>query len=330
MEKKLKILVIRFSSIGDIVLTFHALRCLREKHPTAEVHFLTKSTYKDLLLASTFHDKALFFEGDLKQTKRAIRKENYTHIIDLHNNLRTRLLTIGIRGVHLSRFNKLNWEKWLLTRIKKNRLPNKHLVERYIDAFSELGVLNDSKNALFFVPNIFEIDLNGYDLRKNAFLAIAMGAQYRTKKFPVASLIKVIESCDLPIVLLGGHAEQEDGEKIQAAFPQKKIYNLCGELSLLASASILAQAKTVLTNDTGLMHIAAMFNVPIVSVWGNTIPAFGMYPYRPEKEGTVKIHEVVGLNCRPCSKIGYQECPKGHFNCMEKQDLSAIATDIKA
>ncbi len=330
MEKKLKILVIRFSSIGDIVLTFHALRCLREKHPTAEVHFLTKSTYKDLLLASTFHDKTLFFEGDLKQTKRAIRKENYSHIIDLHNNLRTRLLTIGIRGVHLSRFNKLNWEKWLFTRIKKNRLPNKHLVERYIDAFGELGVLNDSNNTLFFVPNEFKIELNRYDLKENAFLAIAMGAQYSTKKFPVSSLIKVLESYDLPIVLLGGEAENEHGQKIQAAFPQKKIYNLCGELSLLASASILAQAKTVLTNDTGLMHIAAMFDVPIVSIWGNTVPAFGMSPYRPGNEKSVKIHEVLGLNCRPCSKIGYQECPKGHFNCMEKQDLSAIATDIKA
>ena len=329
MGKELKVLVIRFSSIGDIVLTFHALRCLREKHPTAEVHFLTKSTYKDLLLASTFHDKTLFFEGDLKQTKRAIRKENYSHIIDLHNNLRTRLLTIGIRGVHLIRFNKLNWEKWLFTRLKKNKLPNKHLVERYIDAFSELGVLNDSKNTLFFVPNEFKIELNQYELAENPFLAIAMGAQYSTKKFPVSSLIKVLESYDLPIVLLGGEAENEDGQKIQEAFPQKKIYNLCGELSLLASASILSQAKTVLTNDTGLMHIAAMFDVPIVSVWGNTVPAFGMYPYRPEKEGTVKIHEVVGLNCRPCSKIGYQECPKGHFNCMEKQDVSAIAADIK-
>ena len=131
-------------------------------------------------------------------------------------------------------------------------------------------------------------------------------------------------------MLLGGEAENEHGQKIQAAFPQKKIYNLCGELSLLASASILSQAKTVLTNDTGLMHIAAMFDVPIVSIWGNTVPAFGMSPYRPGNEKSVKIHEVLGLNCRPCSKIGYQKCPKGHFNCMEKQDLSAIATDIKA
>lgn len=189
---------------------------------------------------------------------------------------------------------------------------------------------SDHKNTAFFVPNTFEIELNRYDLRKKSFLAIAMGAQYRTKKFPVASLIEVIESYDLPIVLLGGHTEQVDGKKIQAAFPQKKMYNLCGELSLLASASILSQAKTVLTNDTGLMHIAAMFDVPIVSIWGNTVPAFGMSPYRPGNEKSVKIHEVVGLNCRPCSKIGYQECPKGHFKCMEKQDLSAIATDIKA
>ena len=330
MEKKLKILVIRFSSIGDIVLTFHALRCLREKYPNAEIHFLTKSRYSELLQASTFHDKALFFEGDLMQTRSIIRKENYTHIVDLHNNLRTRLLTVGIRGVHLSRFNKLNWEKWLFTRIKKNRLPNKHVVDRYIEAFSQLGVLNDSNNTLFFVPNEFKIELNLYDLKENAFLAIGLGAQYKTKKFPVSSLIKVLESYDLPIVLLGGDAEQEDGIKIQAAFPQKKIYNLCGELSLLASASILSQAKTVLTNDTGLMHIAAMFDVPIVSIWGNTVPAFGMCSYRPGNEKSVKIHEVVGLNCRPCSKIGYQKCPKGHFNCMEKQDLSAIATDIKA
>jgi ADP-heptose:LPS heptosyltransferase len=329
MVKELKILVIRFSSIGDIVLTFHALRCLREKHPNAEIHFLTKSRYSELLQASTFHDKALFFEGDLMQTRSVIRKENYTHIVDLHNNLRTRLLTVGIRRVHLSRFNKLNWEKWLFTRLKKNRLPNKHVIERYIEAFSELGVLNDSKNTLFFVPNEFKIDLNRYELEENAFLAIALGAQYSTKKFPVSCLIKVLESYDLPIVLLGGDAENEDGQKIQEAFPQKKMYNLCGELSLLASASILSQAKTVLTNDTGLMHIAAMFKAPIVSVWGNTVPAFGMYPYRPEKEGTVKIHEVLGLKCRPCSKIGYQECPKGHFKCMEKQDVSAIEADIK-
>jgi ADP-heptose:LPS heptosyltransferase len=329
MGKELKVLVIRFSSIGDIVLTFHALRCLREKHPNAEIHFLTKSRYAELLQASTFHDKTLFFEGDLMQTRSLIRKGNYTHIVDLHNNLRSRLLTIGIRRVHLSRFNKLNWEKWLFTRLKKNKLPNKHLVERYIEAFSELGVLNDSKNTLFFVPNEFKIDVNHYELAGNSFLAIALGAQYSTKKFPVSSLIKVIEFYDLPIVLLGGHAEHEDGKKIQAAFPQKKIYNLCGELSLLASASILSQAKTVLTNDTGLMHIAAMFDVPIVSIWGNTVPAFGMSSYRPGNEKSVKIHEVVGLNCRPCSKIGYQECPKGHFNCMQKQDVSAIAADIK-
>ena len=284
MEKKLKILVIRFSSIGDIVLTFHALRCLKEKHPNAEVHFLTKSTYKELLLASTFHDKTLFFDGDLKQTKGEIRKENYSHIIDLHNNLRTRLLTVGIRGVQLKRLVKLNWKKWLLTRLKKNKLPNKHVVDRYIDAFTDLDVKSDHKNTAFFVPNTFEIELNRYDLRKKSFLAIAMGAQYKTKKFPVSSLIKVLESYDLPIVLLGGDAENEDGQKIQAAFPQKKMYNLCGELSLLASASILSQAKTVLTNDTGLMHIAAMFDVPIVSIWGNTVPAFGMSPYRPGNE----------------------------------------------
>jgi ADP-heptose:LPS heptosyltransferase len=106
------------------------------------------------------------------------------------------------------------------------------------------------------------------------------------------------------------------------------LKNACGSFTLQQSASIVQQSKVLLTNDTGLMHIASCFEVPVVSVWGNTVPVLGMYPYYPQKRSLFSIHEVTNLNCRPCSKIGFKECPKGHFNCMKLQDSKRIASDV--
>jgi ADP-heptose:LPS heptosyltransferase len=101
------------------------------------------------------------------------------------------------------------------------------------------------------------------------------------------------------------------------------IYNVCGTLALAGSAWVIKGADAVITPDTGMMHIAAAFNKRVISVWGNTIPAFGMYPFLPNHEQSY-LSEVKGLSCRPCSKIGYAKCPKGHFNCMEQQDIPTI------
>jgi ADP-heptose:LPS heptosyltransferase len=72
------------------------------------------------------------------------------------------------------------------------------------------------------------------------------------------------------------------------------------------------------------MHIAAAFKRPVISVWGNTVPEFGMYPYFGSAAVAGKIMEIKGLSCRPCSKIGYKKCPRGHFKCMERQDMQAL------
>jgi len=325
---KQKILIIRLSSIGDIVLTFHALRCLREQLPHAEIHFLTKPAYKELMLSCNHIDHLMLLEADIKNTQKAIKAEQFTQIIDLHNNLRTRRLTFGLTKPIIKRFRKLNLKKWLLTSFKIDKLPQKHIVDRYIDTFSVLGVKNDHKNTSFQIPNAEEVSLKSLEILPKEYLTVVLGAQFRTKKLPTHLIIKTLFSYSRPIILLGGKDETEAANKIKEALSSQKIINLCGTLSLLGSASVIKQSGSVLTNDTGLMHIAAMFDVPIVSVWGNTVPSLGMYPYRPGNENSVKIHEVLGLSCRPCSKIGYQECPKGHFNCMEKQDISAITKDI--
>ena len=120
---------------------------------------------------------------------------------------------------------------------------------------------------------------------------------------------------------MGGREEQEDGTTLAQGDPVR-IYNACGKFSLHESAAILRRAHVVITHDTGLMHIAAALRKPILSLWGNTVPAFGMYPYYG-KPGLATIPssymlEVKNLSCRPCSKIGYAACPKKHFRCMQE------------
>jgi len=117
-------------------------------------------------------------------------------------------------------------------------------------------------------------------------------------------------------LLVGGPEDFERGEQIIAN--TNNTINTCGKYSILQSASLVQQAKMVITHDTGMMHIAAAFQQKIYSVWGNTVPEFGMYPYLESKQS--KRIEVKGLNCRPCSKIGYDKCPKGHFKCMQEID----------
>ena len=325
----MKILVVRFSSIGDIVLTFPVIRCLKEQVPHSEIHFLTKKSFESLTLASTFIDKKHFLTNDLNETIAALKKEKFDIIIDLHNNLRTHLLSLKL-GVKTHRFPKLNFQKWLLTQFKINRLPEKHVVDRYFEAVAILGVKNDGKNNQFYIPSTETVDCTAtYDLAPKSYLAVAIGAQFATKRIPESKLLEILSQVNLPIVLLGGKEDFAQAESICQKLSNSSIHNACGKHSLLASASLVSQAKVLLTNDTGLMHIASCFAVPIITVWGNTVPALGMYAYKPEKEVKISQFEVPNLSCRPCSKIGFQACPKKHFDCMMKQDAEKIVEEIE-
>jgi len=154
------------------------------------------------------------------------------------------------------------------------------------------------------------------------YIGIVIGAAYSTKRFPLNKLKELCASITHPIILLGGPEDREDGDKI-ASVDEIKIYNACGKFSLNESADLIRRSKLIVTNDTGLMHIAAAFKRPVISLWGNTVPQFGMYPYygdnyiRAADKLPYEIMEIKNLSCRPCSKIGYEKCPKGHFNCMQ-------------
>jgi ADP-heptose:LPS heptosyltransferase len=199
-------------------------------------------------------------------------------------------------------------------------------VDRYFKSVESLGVKNDNKGLDYFIGKNDEIKLSEYHIEEN-FMAYAIGAQFATKRLPTNKIIELLSKIDQTVVLLGGVGDMPVAREITEKC--RNTINLCGDLSLNQSASIVKQAKKVITHDTGLMHIASAFNKPIISIWGNTVPELGMYPYQPANPNNYSIHQVKGLKCRPCSKIGYQSCPKSHFNCMNLQDLESIKTDIE-
>ncbi len=325
-----KILIIRFSSIGDIVLTTPLVRCLKKQLPGTELHYLTKKVFLPVLECNPYIDKVHYINTNISEVLLDLKKEGFDFVIDLHKNLRTFILKTRLR-IKTRSFQKLNFEKFLLVNFKINRLPNLHIVDRYLETASSLGVVNDGMGLDYFIPENEQLSMPDLPIQyKDGFIGAVIGGQHETKLFPLDKWIELITKINKPIVLLGGPDDFEMGEEIAKPFGDK-VWNTCGKFSLNQSASLVKIADQIITNDTGLMHIAAAFKKTIISVWGNTTPDFGMYPYMP-KDQTHKMSmiQVHGLKCRPCSKIGYSKCPKTHFDCMNKMNVDKILEEIQS
>lgn len=320
----MKFLVVRFSSIGDIVLTTPVVRCLKQQMPDAEIHYLTKFNFHKVIASNPNIDKFYYLNNDWDLLVHELKEENYDYVIDLHHNLRTIKLKKALK-VKSFAFNKLNIEKWLITNLKINRMPDVHIVDRYLETVKSFAVKNDGKGLDYFIP---ENEITKPDDLPHShslgFIGIVIGAAHATKKLPVYKLKELCSLIDHPLILLGGPEDKAAGDEI-ALVDNVKIYNACGKFSINESADLVKKAKLVITHDTGLMHIAAAFKKPIISIWGNTVPAFGMTPYFGNNPVVSQKFEVSQLRCRPCSKIGYQQCPKKHFKCMAMQDIQQIA-----
>lgn len=324
----MKFLIIRFSSIGDIVLTTPIIRCLKLQLPNAEVHFLTKQSFKGILESNPYIDKLLLLNESWELMMHELQQENYTHIIDLHHNLRTLRIKKTLK-VQAFSFDKLNIQKWLYTALKINILPAKHIVDRNFETVTNLGVINDGKGLDYFIPSKDEINNNDIPASHQfGYIGLVIGAALNTKKMPIHKIQALCSKINYPIILLGGPEDQHDGDRI-AAIDDIKIYNACGKFNLNESADLVRKAKLIITHDTGLMHIAAAFKKTILSIWGNTVPAFGMSPYYGNANVNSITYEVNKLGCRPCSKIGFKKCPRDHFKCMELQKVDKIAADVQ-
>lgn len=323
-----KILVIRFSSIGDIVLTTPVVRCLKNQLEDIELHVLTKKKFSNLFKKNIYVDKVFEFDNSLKDNIKELKKENYDYIVDLQKNKRSKRVTASLRCPYSS-FPKLNIKKFLLTTFKINLMPDIHIVDRYFEAVKELGVKNDFKGLDFFISPENQYDIEQLPASfQNGYHAFVIGGTYKTKILPAVKIVEVIKKLQEPVVLLGGPDDVERADDVIDSVSEN-VVNLVGKINLEQSASLVKMAKSVMTNDTGLMHIAAAFHKNIVSVWGNTVPELGMYPYLPNEKDKCHIVECKEVKCRPCSKLGFKDCPKKHFRCMMEIDTDVVVANLR-
>jgi len=326
-----KVLFIRFSSIGDIVLTTPLLRVLKQQRPETEIHYLTKKSFQAILLENPYITKIHSLEGGLAAVLEELKNEDFDFVIDLHRSLRSRVVKARLQKPSAT-FAKLNRAKWLLVNTKINILPNVHIVDRYFTTLKRFNVKNDGKGLDYYLPEHASEKVEQSlpkTIEKGSYLLVVTGSKHKTKQIPKDKTARICNEAGLPVVLAGSVEDRQGAEDImqQLTVP---AFNSCGLFDINESAWLVKQSRVVLSPDTGLMHIAAAFQKPLVTMWGNTVPAFGMYPYYPlSKQDYYRIHEVRKLHCRPCSKLGFERCPQGHFRCMNEIPEHEVVSSIR-
>lgn len=323
-EKKIKFLIIRLSSIGDIVLTTPIIRAISEQIPNTEIHYLVKKEYKIVIESNPYLSKVFTYHKKDKDLLAQLHAENYDYVIDLHKNRKSNMVLSHLNKKTFT-YDKLNFRKWILVNLKIQTLPAQHIVDRYFESIASLGVINDQKGLDFIIPEDKKFDFDDLPaVFEDGYVAVTLGSNHGTKRIPSEKIIEISKIIHKPVILLGGKDVKNEGEWI-ASNVNDRIFNFCGTLNLFQSASIIQNCSCLLACDTGLMHIGAALKVPMAVLWGNTVPEFGMYPYIPDTPFLYRNFENTTLKCRPCSKLGYKKCPRKHFKCMQSLDTQEIA-----
>jgi ADP-heptose:LPS heptosyltransferase len=329
----MKCLIIRFSSIGDIVLTTPVIRCVKQQLENAEVHFLTKRSFQAVTEHNPYIDKFYYYDDDLSRLIKALKQERYDYVIDLHKNLRSYRIRLALNCKVLS-YKKQSLQKFLLTRLHIDFMQKRHIVLRNLDSVAALGVRDDGMGLDHFIGQQDIVRVEDLPASHSmGYVAMVIGASYFTKKLPVYKLQELCARINYPLVLIGGKEDAAAGNEV-AALDSVKIYNACGKFSLGESADIVRKAKLVISHDTGLQYIASAFNKPTLAIWGGTSPRLDVEPFYGSRflattsRSPYRSMIVPGLSCQPCSNFGRKKCPRGHFKCMHLQDLDLMAKEV--
>jgi heptosyltransferase-2 len=274
----MRLLFVRFSSIGDIVLTTPAVRCAKNQILGVEIHFLTKLSMKDLVIGNPHIDQCHFLDNNIEITIAALKKIPFDYVIDLHQNLRTWKIKKAL-GVPAFSYKKLSLQKWLLAKLQINFLPKTHVCDRYIDSLQHFNVISDGKGLDYFFPKDYSFKATNLPISHVAgFVAFVIGASYLNKKMPVQKWIELAKQIKKPIVLIGGKEDIRFANELASAVPDY-IFNAAGKYDLKESASIIQMAQVVVAHDTGFLHVAAAFKKPTITIWGATSPALQFEAY---------------------------------------------------
>jgi lipopolysaccharide heptosyltransferase II len=336
-----KTLIIRFSSIGDVVLSTPLVRILRAKFPDGQIDYLTKKQYSELVRSNQNlnvtheYDPATGYEG-LKALREKLRAERYTHVIDIHNSIRSRILRGRLGAEAVYAIDKAVVERTMLVKLKKNMYKGLvSVVDRYIKTAEPLGVTNDGRGLELHIPDetLFGVSAKIARFRLNRFekvLGICPGAKHATKRWPAERFAdlgsRFCREHDGCVLIFGGSEDRELCQRIGETIGRDKAFDLSGELSLLETGSAMQSCDVIVTNDTGLMHIAVAMNRKIVAIFGSTVKEFGFFPLAKDSI----VLERKGLACRPCSHIGRSECPEKHFRCMNEISPDDVVQSVSS
>ncbi len=304
------LLVIRLSSLGDVLLATPVIRSVKKAYPDIKLDFIVREEYSDVLRYNPNVDNIISYTSEKADTaafKERLQNGGYDLAVDLQNNIRSRRLTKKL-GIPVVRFGKKSVEKFLLVNFKINKLKSSGSIpERYAGAIENLKL--DDEGLDLFLPE----DLNREGKKDSNRIGFAPGSKHFTKMWPEEYYIelgRLLSAKGYKVVILGGSIDKEICRKITEALPGS--INLSGENSLFDTAAAMKNCSAVVCNDSGLMHASCALKIPVLAFFGSTVKEFGFAPY---KNNNIVL-ENNSLSCRPCSHIGKDKCPKGHFKCM--------------
>ncbi len=342
-----KILIIRFSAMGDVALVVPVVRSLIQAYPEVAVTMLTRPRF------------AVFFEGlhgvkvvaaDLAGGHKGLwgivklfwqlSKEKYDVVIDLHDHLRTIIIRslFSFAGTPVVIFNKGRKEKKELVR-KDDKIKKKlqHTVDRYMLAFSKAGLPFKISPGPHFVINkeseqrVFHWLATKLLVKNERWIGLAPFALHRSKMWPLeryVPLIKLMQnSGQVKFFLFGGGADEiEFLSDLASLLPQSAVL-VAGQLDLQDELTLIRQMDKMLTMDSSNMHLAALLGVPVVSIWGGTHTDAGFGPYGNKESALVEVSPA-DLPCRPCSVYGKSTCYRGDFACLTSIAVQDVAKKL--
>jgi len=324
------------SSIGDVILTSPLIRQLRQKYPQAQIDFLIRQEYAELVKFNPHLSNIIEFdvrEGfhGLRRLKRILHQSDYDVILDVHRNLRSLYLTalpsrIFPRRPQVYRIHKNQLVRFLLVKLKINLYQIifgeiTPVRQKYLKTASRLGVDVNDGRLEFFLPEQAKRKAGTYLRRLSAGeepVVIAPGARHFTKRWPSEYFAQVVTAIyrrfGKKTVLVGGAEDIPVVEEIMRQVPEDAVHSAAGKLSIIETSGLIRHASLVISNDSGIMHLADALDRPLIAIFGSTVREFGFFPNNPN---SVVLENNV-LSCRPCSHIGRASCPRKHFKCMRE------------
>lgn len=339
-EQVRRILIIRFSSMGDIILTTPLIDLITRTFPLARIDYCTKERFAYLIRSNPKIHKVIKAKNELdyaalKDLRQLIKMSNYNMIIDLQNNLRSLYLR-SIQDAKTEVFNKHSFKKFLLVKFKMNLLKNeKPIVERYKQTIRKYATKEDIEEKL--LPELYTDPVSERSIENmlrelaleggTKLICIPAVSAHFTKTYPAecyAEIINNFPDSNAAFFLTGRGKDSENIQLIKSLTKERKVYDLCDRLEIEDLVSLIKRSSLVICGDTGPMHIAEAFNIPVVMMAGSSVKEFGFYP---QNEKAVVL-ENNSLTCRPCSHYGKPTCPKGHFKCMYEISPEMVIKEV--